>query len=457
MYFLFWYDYMLLPIYLILFTILFNYYFQKKHGRNPELKKHFTRGLVLKLVGCVAIAMIYELYYKGAYDGRFYFEGAKMLSNYLEHYPSEFFRIMFSDVKTFNDTNLSGLNTENIYIYANESFFVCKIGALFNFLSFNAFLPCSLFFCAFAFIGLWNFFIFLIKEFKLKPQIAGFCSLYIPSVLIWDSSIFKDTISFTALLWMFMCGYYTFIKPRKILINLAGFLVSAFVIYQSKVYILAAFAPFFILYVFNSYKSRIANPAAKIVSTPFVLAIIVVAILLFLQNAAELLGRYSVDRVFETANVTYRNITAYGGVAGSAYSLDVDFSSPLGLVKAIPMGIDLTLFRPYPWEYLKPFILLASAESMLILYFTLLLFFKGGFAKSLKLIWKLPLLQFCLLFSFLFAFMVGISAANFGTLVRYKIPCMPFYIIFLAVLYQAKFAPVQQQKKLSLNKEAQFS
>jgi hypothetical protein len=38
--------------------------------------------------------------------------------------------------------------------------------------------------------------------------------------------------------------------------------------------------------------------------------------------------------------------------------------------------------------------------------------------------------------------MIGVSSSNFGSLVRYKIPCLPFYILFLAILYH-----IQLEKK----------
>src|SRR4051812_6455964 len=123
-YFIYPLDYVLLPFYLFGGLAAFNVYFKKKHGYNPKLKKHFTRGLVLKMIGCIAIGMIYEYYYHGAYDGRNYFEGAKMLSNYWMDHPSEFFRVLFSDLKNFNETNQDGLSTHDALIFANESFFV---------------------------------------------------------------------------------------------------------------------------------------------------------------------------------------------------------------------------------------------------------------------------------------------------------------------------------------------
>lgn len=433
MYFLSVYDFILMPLYLLLAIIILNAYFKKRHGYNPALKKHFNRGLLLKLFGCVSIALIYEFYYYGSFDGRFYFEGAKMISGYWAKYPSQILPVLFNNLKDFNSTNFMGLLASDASIYAEASFFVSKVGAVFNLLSFNAFIPCSIFFCIIAFLALWNFFILLIEEFRLKFKIAAICSLYIPSVLIWDSSIFKDTITFTALLWMFICGYYLFIKPRRLLTNSLGFLISALFISQVKAYILAAFIPFFILFIFNSFKNKIANPTLKKLSTPILLAAGIGGIILFLLNANELLGRYALDDVLETASRTSADIAALN--AGSAYSINADLSSPGGLILAIPAGINTTLFRPYPWEYLKVFTLFASVESMFFLYFTIRIIRDLGIINTIRIIRQKPILQFTLFFTLLFAFMVGISSSNFGSLVRYKIPILPFYALFLGILY----------------------
>ncbi|AKQ44805.1 hypothetical protein TH63_02850 [Rufibacter radiotolerans] len=420
-----------------------NLYFKAKHGNNKKLKKYFNWALYLKLFGCLSISLIYQYYYNGAYDGVNYFRGAVMLTDYWMKHPSEVFTVLFQDLNTFNATNLAGLKGDYVHIFADTSFVVAKVGAIFNFVCFDSFLAIAIFFCISAFVGLWSFFIFIIKEFGIPMKIAAYCTIFIPSVLIWDSGIFKDTISFTALLWLFMCSHYVLVKQRNLIQNVIGILLSIPLIYFTKSYIVAAFIPFFIIYVINSNKKRIKNPLIRYLSTPFILILGAGSMGLFLQNADELFGRYSVDQVLETAAMTSYYIQE--SVAGSAYTLEVDYSSPLGILAAIPQGINISLFRPYPWEYLKPFILFASAESMLFLYFTVYLLFKKGFGKSLSIIWNTPLIQFCLLFSFTFAFMVGISSANFGSLVRYKIPFMPFYLIFLAILYKEKFLLPQQK------------
>jgi hypothetical protein len=40
----------------------------------------------------------------------------------------------------------------------------------------------------------------------------------------------------------------------------------------------------------------------------------------------------------------------------------------------------------------------------------------------------------CLVFAISFSFGVGVNSYNFGTLVRYKIPMMPFYVSGLYIL-----------------------
>jgi len=44
--------------------------------------------------------------------------------------------------------------------------------------------------------------------------------------------------------------------------------------------------------------------------------------------------------------------------------------------------------------------------------------------------------MYCFFFSIVFALFVGASTLNFGTLVRYKIPCLPFYAISLFLIYE---------------------
>ena len=47
---------------------------------------------------------------------------------------------------------------------------------------------------------------------------------------------------------------------------------------------------------------------------------------------------------------------------------------------------------------------------------------------------KKPIVLYCFLFSVIFSLFVGATTLNFGSLVRYKIPGLPFYVISLYLI-----------------------
>jgi hypothetical protein len=56
----------------------------------------------------------------------------------------------------------------------------------------------------------------------------------------------------------------------------------------------------------------------------------------------------------------------------------------------------------------------------------------GTYLKSLV---QSPAVIYCIGFALLFAVFVGTSTFNFGSLARYKIPCLPFFMAALSIIY----------------------
>ena len=110
----------------------------------------------------------------------------------------------------------------------------------------------------------------------------------------------------------------------------------------------------------------------------------------------------------------------------------------LAWFKLAPAAINVTLFRPYLWESGKIIIFFSALESGFLLLFTIFTIFKVGPFKFVYYIFKDPLLLAFFLFTIIFAIFVGLSSFNFGSLVRYKIPCIPLYLIVLAVILKKK-------------------
>ena len=114
-----------------------------------------------------------------------------------------------------------------------------------------------------------------------------------------------------------------------------------------------------------------------------------------------------------------------------------------GMLKLVPAAVNVTLFRPYIWEVKNPLMMISSLEALTLLILTVFVIAKARLKIFMFL--KEPTVLFCLLFSLSFAFAVGVSTYNFGSLVRYKIPMMPFYSI--AIFYIMNY--LKRDRKLS--------
>jgi hypothetical protein len=76
----------------------------------------------------------------------------------------------------------------------------------------------------------------------------------------------------------------------------------------------------------------------------------------------------------------------------------------------------------------------AAIEGVISMFLTIQLLLRAGIFRVLRMIAGNPEVQFCLIFSVIFAFAVGFTSFNFGALARYKIPFMPFYYVALFIL-----------------------
>ncbi|RME94829.1 MAG: hypothetical protein D6772_14060 [Bacteroidetes bacterium] len=181
--------------------------------------------------------------------------------------------------------------------------------------------------------------------------------------------------------------------------------------------------------------NRIRNKKLKLLAKPVALVIIVIGVGVGLPLASRFSDRYDIEKAIETAEITANYIHRISlRDQGSAYNLNIEYT-PLGIVRAAPAAVNVTLFRPYLWEVRNPVMLLAAVEGTAFLFVTLYLFFRIGLLNFFRFLFNNPFLLASFVFSLTFAFAVGATTFNFGSLVRYKIPCLPFYGLVLAVAY----------------------
>ena len=425
------FDLLLAPIYL-LFIYFISSYIQKKNVKEQPLYKWYTRGLFVKLFGAIAVCLIYQFYYSGG-DTISYFETAKAICN-----------LLYKDSRLFLDA-MAGHNTpENYsafdattgipgYWRDDGALFVGRFIVPLCFLSFQSYVVTSILLAWICYSGIWRMFLLFNKEFpKIQKQLA-ISILFIPSVVFWGSGLLKDTITLSAVGWYTYHFYYFFIQKRYKISSGLFLFISCFLLIAIKPYILFALLPGSIIWLSNQQLVKIQSKMLRTLAAPFLLSIGVGLGFFVLTQMGDILGGYSVDKVFDkavTSNLDQKQ-DYYGG-----NSFDIGDFEPtlLGTMSKAHLAIAATLFKPYLWDAKNPVMFASAMENTYILLLTIFLLIRLKFLGFFSLIGKNPLLLFSILFSLFFAFSVGLATSNFGSLVRLKIPCIPFFVSSLFVL-----------------------
>jgi hypothetical protein len=281
---------------------------------------------------------------------------------------------------------------------------------------------------------MWMFFLTFYEQYPHLHKRLALASFFIPSVFFWGSGLLKDTITLGCLGIAVYQTYRIFIVQRFFLPHIFILLCALYALYVIKVYIFLTFIPASILWIFLSNFYKIKSIVLRIILLPVMIVLALIIGGYSVYKASEDNAKYAINKLGETAQITAYDIRYYTGRdAGSGYSLgelDGSFGSMLSLA---PQAINVSLFRPYLWEVQNPLMLLSAVESLTL--FILVLYMIVKLNITIVKSFSEPNVVFLLLFSLVFSFGVGVSTFNFGTLVRYKIPMLPFFLVALTLIY----------------------
>ncbi len=161
---------------------------------------------------------------------------------------------------------------------------------------------------------------------------------------------------------------------------------------------------------------------------------------------SEVTSQFSTDQLLNTVQKqqsTFSSNTAASEGGGSTFNVGQTGGSVLGAISLFPIGVVSTFFRPFPWDVRSPMMILSVLEALAFLSLTVMCFRRVGIVQTFKTIFSDPVIAFCFVFAILFGGIIGATTTNFGALVRYKLPCIPFYALaFILVMDKSgKFSP----------------
>ena len=441
-------DLILVPLYLIVIIGIARLIKLNNINKYPEYK-YFVKGLWFKIIGVSAFISIYLFYYGGG-DTLAYFRGAKALGNLLVQDFSKGFAILFNTDSYFN--SLSSFNYEtgfpHSHYFANKNtFLVCRLSAPLYLLGSKSFLITSFLTSVFSYIGIWKFYRLVNILYPGHTKALAYIILFMPSLVFWGGGIMKDSYMLGATCWVTHSFFYIFIARKKVLWNVVFLILNVLMILNCKSYILISLIPGFLFWVNNSYLKNIKNTVIRVLVFPALILIFIGSGALIFNSISDSMGVYgSLEGAIRKAQITQDDLLREWHYGGNNYKLEKIDGSISGLLSSAPLAIFTALFRPLPWEIGSPTMVVSAIENTILLFFVLYSLFRIGPFKFFKIVVNDPFLVYCLVFSLLFAFGVGIAGTNFGALVRYKIPLMPFFFSFIYIVRKKTYLQFSDRK-----------
>jgi hypothetical protein len=425
------FDLLLSPIYFLLFYFIAKYIEYKNIVARP-LYKWYTKGLLVKLVGAVSVCLIYQFYYATG-DTVGYYHTSKAVSLMLFKNTSVFWDILIGNIKPDTYSYFDASTGWPVYWRDEKALFVARLIVPLFYLSFQSFIIMSMLLSFICYEGIWKLFLLFNDHFpKLQKQFA-IAFLFIPSVVFWGSGLLKDSITLSAVGWFTFNFYSFFIRKKRSIRSLIYILISSYLLISIKPYILFALLPGSVLWLTNERLASLQSKILKSMAAPFFILFGTGLSFILLSQMGDVLGIYALDKVLDRAVVV--NIDQKQEYyKGSSFDIGHFDADPLSMLSKAHLAIAATLFRPYLWDVRNVVMLMSALENTYILLLTIFLLIRLKFVSFFTLIGANPLLLFSFLFSLFFAFSVGIATSNFGSLVRLKIPCIPFYVAGLFVL-----------------------
>jgi hypothetical protein len=428
-------DLVAMPIYLMLIIFLARM-IQKNHIATEPYYKYFTLGLYIKIFGAIAFCFVYTYYYKGG-DTIGYYESTRAFSNLLLSRPGDFADVYFAPPSS------TGFNTFDShtgypwgYLYLEDrTLFLIKLLTPLVTICFKSYLLSSIVLSVITFTGLWQMFKMFVRFYPALHRECAIGILFMPTAVFWGSGMLKDSVTLSGICWMIVSFEKFFVNPQRQRKAIITFLVSGYIVLMIKPYIIMTAIPGMIIWMFYSKIYKIKNPFLRYSSIPFIIAISVAGGYLILSQLGDSLGKFSLDKIMETATVTQDDLKR-DYYKGNSFDIGKIEPTVQGFLVMSPQAIVAGLFRPFLWESNNAGMLLSGIENFFLLGLTIYTVLRMKVFGLFKYLFDNPLLLFLFMYSVLFAFSIGISTSNFGALVRFKVAFLPFYAATIFVLYR---------------------
>jgi hypothetical protein len=387
-------------------------------GDKSPLKNIFWPALSVKLVAGICLGLLYRYYYNGG-DTFTYFEEGTKLTALARSDVFTYISFLWSGEESFDDWDrLTSLQP--------RALFMIKVVSAVNLFSHDNYWISSLYFSFISFSAAW-FLVKTIIQFNASLRYAAVVGfLLFPSVVFWSSGLIKESLAIASLFFLIavflrIWTYQHFQWWDWILIP-----VNLWLLWKLKYYYLAVFLPIATasIAVRILFKGRL-----KTVSVAARIGVWCAVALVPLIVIATLRPNFLPERFLNVVVSNYSEFHALSDPEDLIYynQLEPTFAS---IVQNAPWALFSGLFRPFPWEAGTPLKLLISIENILLMVLS------AAALVNVNKVLRSPnrlLLFSAALYVVLLCVFLALSTPNFGTLARYRVGFLPFFILLISI------------------------
>lgn len=381
---------------------------------NVVSSKLFWGAFLSRLVAGISLGLIYTFYYSASDTWQF-FENAKKLSSIAYE---DFYYYLKVLLNLNGNEVVQGLESEDL-----RSLFFIKIVSVLSLVSGGNYWVCAFYFSLGAFVSSWGLHRKIVSIYPNSFDASALAFLFFPSVVFWSSGLEKESLA--------LCGIYflatVFLtlmaedKPSKFVWLFV--IVACVVVWNLKYY----WAIIFFVSIFSATIIRFI--VLKFSRLKKYLIVVWVALFFGIGFVLSFTHpNFYLHRFLEVIVSNYEEFVSISNAKNLIHYFHFD-QSWISMIINSPWALISGLFRPVIGEGQGILGFVASIENLL-----LLILFAGSLMNLNKKmttphrIILLATLSYCIVLCVFLA----LSTPNFGTLSRYRVGFLPFFVFVIA-------------------------
>ncbi len=404
-------------------TVLFSlaFWVQKKYA-SRSIKLYWS-ALSLKVVAAISLGLLYKFHYAGG-DTWTFFNEAVELSALARLDFVEYLKVFFS--------NHDPSTVENVlYVHDRSALFI-KFFSIFCLLCHNNYWICSIYFALICFFSTWFLYLQVVQFLFDAAKAAAIALFFFPSIVFWSSGLVKESLALSGIYFItaifIKSAHRVKIVWREWLLVLLSVIVTWWLkYYWAAIFFVVLLASAIVILI----GSKIVLEKRRMIITWLFFFFLISTIASFAHPnfyVERFLGVLVSSHDQFVAESDNENIISYYNLQPKLWS--VLLNSPWALLSGLfrPLFLDATAILSLPYS-IENFVLLLLTISFLFSYR-----WEWWKPKSDRFrrhdtftIWLFPIFTYCIILCVLLA----ISSPNFGTLSRYRVGFLPFFVFAL--------------------------